>query len=271
MDTTLDILESKAIDAALEGRWDEAIKYNEEILNKDKNNVDALLRIGFAFLQLKEYKKAKKYYKRVVNIQPNNHIATQNLKKINLIIKEREANNTKKKSFHLDPNLFLDVPGKTTTVNLVNLGQKKTLVDLSTGEEVTLRIRRKKVEARTQDDDYIGALPDDISKRLILFIKAGSEYKAYIKEASLNEIKVFLKEIKKGKSVKDNISFPEDLGENILQLEEEAEENNEKENKEEEETKDSIEGLAENLHEQEKDYIPFISSDSSSSDDEGEE
>ena len=153
------------------------------------------------------------------------------------------------------------MPGKTRTVSLVNLGQKQVLAKLSIGEKVELKIRKRRVEARTEKGEYIGALPDDLSKRLILFMNAGSKYVAYIKDASLKEIILFIKEISKGRKVARFISFPDDMRKNIEYLEkilegkeEEGEEIKEEAEEEEVEPEEveNIEELAEKLDEYEE-------------------
>jgi hypothetical protein len=48
-------------------------------------------------------------------------------------------------------------------------------------------------------------LPDDIARRLIKFMKAGSTYEAYVKSANPHKVSVFIKEIKKAKNLKTNL------------------------------------------------------------------
>ncbi|GIW63566.1 MAG: hypothetical protein KatS3mg091_368 [Patescibacteria group bacterium] len=210
-------LEQLAIQSALENNWNKAIEYNEQILNTDPNNLDALLRLGFAAFQANDLNKAKSAYKKILELRPHNPIAKEKLKQINILIKEKKSissNNLK-----LDPNMFTDVPGKTKTIKLINLGQKNVLAKLNTGEKLNINIRKRRVELRNNEDEYVGALPDDLSKRLILFLNADSVYEVYIKEANLKDVTVFIKEISKGKKIERFISFPEDLHKNIDSLE----------------------------------------------------
>lgn len=253
-------LEVKAIDAALKNDWNKAIKINFEIVKASPKNLDALLRLGFAFMQKGEYAQAKITYKKALEIQPNHPIAKEKIQQLNVLL-EKKAKVAKRSKLLLDPNLFADVPGKTRSVELVNLGQKHILAKLSIGEPVELKIRRRRVEIRTKEGEYIGALPDDLSKRLILLMNAGSKYEAFIKEASLKEIIVFLREISKGRKVARFISFPDDMRKNIEYLEkilegkiseEELEEKLEEEEEEEEEEPEDIEKLAEELDEYEE-------------------
>jgi len=71
---------------------------------------------------------------------------------------------------------------------------------------------------RTESDEYIGALPDDLSKRLIQFMKAKCIYSAYIKESTLTKVVVFIREEKKGKALSNHVSFPQNSQKNIDQI-----------------------------------------------------
>lgn len=201
------LIETQAIDAAIASNWERAIDLNKQILAQDKNNLGALLRLGFASLQNNQLEDAGKAYRKALRIQPKHILAMENLERIEILLKQSTGEKKKTKK-NLDPTIFLDIPGKTKTVQLSNLGQKQHLADLYIGEEMDLKNKKRRLEVRTIDGDYIGALPDDICKRLSFFLEKGSEYKTFIKEASLSRIIVFIKEIMKGEEVKGYISFP---------------------------------------------------------------
>ena len=206
----LDFLEQQAVDAAIGADWKDAISFNKKIFKMDTNNLAAQLRLGFAYLQLSNYKDAKTAYRKALRIQKGNQIAEENLERIK-ILEVRGGKKILKKGVKLDPNLFLELPGKTKSSTLVNLGQKNALAHLVIGQQVELKPKKRKIEVRTDTKDYIGALPDDLSKRLLLFTKAGSQYSAFIKEVSLNKIVIFIREDKKGKKVLRYASFPRNI------------------------------------------------------------
>lgn len=254
-------LEEKAINSALNQDWKKAIFYNKQILKIDKENLDACLRLAFALMQTGDYEKAKKFYKKALKIQPHHPTAIENLNRINIIL-SKSQNKTLTKEVNLDPNLFLEIPGKTKTVSLVNLGQKDILAKLSIGEKVTFRIRKRRVEIRTLNGEYIGHLPDDLSRRLQILIKAGSKFIAYIKEASFNKVIVFIKEEKRGKKVlkylpfqiSKTIDFEKRIKKDLEEIEDSEEIEEDKEL-----TEADLEELAEELINEEKleDYLTF--------------
>ena len=205
--TPSDILEQQAIDAAINGSWQQSTLHNKQILKNDPHNIDACLRLGYAYLQLSNLKEAQKYYRKALRIQPKNNIATEHLEKIQILEKKKKAK-IKNNNNKFAPDLFLEIPSKTRTIQLVNLGKKEDLAALSVGVEVRLKVKKRRLEVRSVDNEYIGTLPDDISKRLLYFIKESSRYKTFIKEIDLSQVAIFIVEITKGKRVKHYPSFP---------------------------------------------------------------
>ncbi len=249
----LQILEQQAINAAIKNNWQEAVRLNEQIIKQDKNIVDAYLRLGFAQMQLGNIADAKKWYKKAQKLQPSNYIIKENLERIQ-ILETGKPTTTAGKTVSLDPYLFLETPGKTKTISLVNLGQKNVLAQLTIGQEILLLPKKRKIEIRTKDKEYVGSLPDDISKRLTILMKAGSVFSTHIKSANLNNVIIFIKEEKKGKKVQRYTSFPANIQARLGEISQEEEGHEE----ETEELSDSdLDRLAEILTTEDKDYLPY--------------
>lgn len=214
----IDVLEQQAVDAAMNQEWKEAVVFNERILKIDDKNLGACLRLGFTHFRSKNNKEAKKYYQKALHIQPKNQVALENLERLKVLGERSTRKATPAQSAALNPSLFLEIPGKTKSAQLVNVGQKKDLAELVIGQEVELKLKKRKIEARTESGSYVGCLPDDLSKRLIFLIKAKSRYVAYIKEANLNRAVLFIKEELKGKKVSHFLSFPQNIQTNMEQM-----------------------------------------------------
>lgn len=245
--------EKQAINNAMNGQWEEAIKLNESIIKIDKKNIEAYLRLGFANLQLNKIKKAKQFYLLALKIQPNNGFVKKNLEKIKILdSKKLISSNTTP----LDPLLFVDIPGKTKTVSLVNCGPKSVLAKLTVGQKAFLIVKKRRVEIRTEGKEYVGCLPDDLSKRLAIFIKNGGIFSVYIKETSLKSITILIKEEKKGAKMMKFVAFPSDLSVNLSRMESSSGEEISDDEAEEISLLD-LEKLAENLNNEEKEYLPF--------------
>lgn len=195
-------IKNQAIQTALQGNWTEAIILNKGLIKENPEDIDALNRLALAYTIVGKIKEAKSAYQKVVNIDPLNSIALRNLKKLkdkNLKITPLNGN------YHIN-NQFLEEPGKTKVIELINIAQPKVVEGLRMGQSLTLSIKRLKIFAQEQNQ-YIGVLPDDIAKRLIKFIKAGAIYDAYVKAANAHKVSIFMKEIKRAKRYKDQPSF----------------------------------------------------------------
>lgn len=254
--TDLEIIEQRAVDAAINQKWREAIALNKKIITTDKKNLRSYLRLGFAYIQTGHLEDAKKSYKKALKLQPSSQLAQDNLERIK-ILASRGNKKKIKKELKLDPNLFLDLPGKTKSVALVKLGQKNILAQLIIGQEAYLKPKKRKIEIRTKSGEYIGSLPDDLSRTLFIFIKGGNLYSAFIKEVSLSRVVVFIKEDKKSKRFIKYASFPKNIQGDIAKLSSE-EDLPEAPEDDEDIVKSELENLAENLttHD-DKEYLPY--------------
>jgi tetratricopeptide (TPR) repeat protein len=192
-------IKSQAIQTALVGDWENAITLNKSILLEEPNDIDTLNRLAFAFLSQGNIKDAKKLYEKVLLLDLQNPIAIRNLKRL-------EDPSTKRTNFHIN-NMFIEESGKTKIIELINVTDKKIISNLRSGEKLTLCIKRMKIFALDQDNQYIGMLPDDLCKRLIKFINVGNKYEAYARTVESNKITIFIRELKRIKRYKDQPSF----------------------------------------------------------------
>lgn len=192
-------LKTQAIQTALIGDWPTAINLNQLILQEDPEDIDTLNRLAFAFLSSGSPKDAKKLYEKVLSLDKQNPIAIRNLKRVNDV-------NGKKVSITIN-NLFIEEPGKTKVMDLINIADKKIISYLRCGEKLELRIKRSKLFAYDLENQFIGMLPDDTCQRLIKFINAGNEYEGYVKTVDNNKVSIFIRELKRVKKFMNQPSF----------------------------------------------------------------
>jgi tetratricopeptide (TPR) repeat protein len=194
-------LVKQSIQSALEGNWEKAIKINKEIIAIEEENIQAINRLAFAHLQQGNYKEAISFYKRVLKLDPCNPKAEKNLARANKFLNYKTQNNTKSKPTS-KPSAFIKEPGTTKQVPLVNTATESILYQLCVGQTVLLIFKRRAVEIRTKNNEYVGALPDDISFHLRNLTRKGNKYEAYIKVIETPYVQIFIKEVKRGKRVK---------------------------------------------------------------------
>lgn len=204
------ILYQQAIDAALDSRWDEALKINKKIIKLDPQNVDALNRQAKAYLELGKTNLAKKYYSESLKFDPYNPIAIKNLK----IIKSFKSKGQVYVSnghdhTRLSPSLFLQEPGKTKIVNLLKVAEPQKLSQAFCGMRVGMVIKNRKITIVDTNGNYLGVLPDDISHLLLRLFKGGNKYDLFIKSVRVNSLSIIIKEIFRSKRFKNQPSFLE--------------------------------------------------------------
>ena len=66
----------KAIQLAMQNKWQEAADLNRQILSQFPDDVDTLNRLGKALMELGQYADARDQYQRATKLDPSNGIAT---------------------------------------------------------------------------------------------------------------------------------------------------------------------------------------------------
>jgi len=200
-----DTLARRAILAALANNWQSALKVNLEILENFPDDTEALNRLAKAYLQLGRLDMATSCSERVLLLDPLNSIAE---KCLNKCVALRQNGVYMPKQYGISDSLFLEIPGKTKIVSLINLCESTILAQLDAGDSVNLVPRMHKVAITTPADLYIGRLPDDLASRVIYLVRCGNEYETYIKSVTEIDVKVFIKETKKSEASGQIHSFP---------------------------------------------------------------
>lgn len=191
--------QTDAIQAALLGDWAKAIQINQDLLNENPSDIDTLNRLAFAQASQGMTKEAKATYQKVLNLDARNPIATKNLKRLSSL----GSGNTPAPM----NNIFIEEPGKTKVVDLINLADSKVLIPLRFGEKLTLSVKRMKIFVSDRNKQYIGSLPDDLGKRLMVFLEGGNQYEAYVKTVDAHRVTVLIKEIVRASQFKNQQSF----------------------------------------------------------------
>ena len=141
MSLSLAVLTKKAIDASLEQKWKEAIELNSEILKVYPNNLDAKIRLGRCYLQVKDFNRAKKIFKEVLSIDPINSLALKNLE-----LAKNQKTETNGSSQSLSTKSLLKEPSTTCedTIPVKTKALKKD--DFVSGEEILFKAKKKEIE-----------------------------------------------------------------------------------------------------------------------------
>jgi len=180
-------LSKQAIQAALACDWQSAIDLNLKLIEKEPENTQALNRLAYAYLQTEKPKKAKKVYNSILKLDPNNPLASKHL----LRLKDKSVTNKKPPT---NGQIYIEEPGTSRVVELVNLAHKDILKQITLGIKAQHKIGKKKIEIRSESGEYIGSLPDDVSFHMRKLSEKGNKYDVFIKEVEDSSVSVYIRE-----------------------------------------------------------------------------
>jgi hypothetical protein len=194
-------LKQAAIQAAKNADWAQAILLNQEIIDTYGNDLEAMNRLGLAFLKSKKIKEAKKIFNQVLSLDSSNIIANKHL------------NSLKNKEISADiifdqNNDFIEEPGKSKIVSLHRLTNKEQLKKIKIGQACFLQLKNRYISITDEHNKHIGALPEDISFRLSRLISNGNQYRCVIYKVNDKQCLVQIKETVRSKKNEQTISFP---------------------------------------------------------------
>lgn len=216
-DSTSSNIHHQAISAALEARWDDALKLNKKIVKLDPQSVDALARLARAYMEMGRFNLAKKYYNEALKYDPYNPIASKNLK----IIKSFKSNGQPKNGNghgKLSSSLFLQEPGKSKIINLLKVAEPQKLSQAYCGMQVGAAVKNRKITIVDEEGTYLGVLPDDICHHLMRLLKGGNKYEFFIKSVRVNSLSLLIRETFRSKRFKNQPSFLENSSSPHLEM-----------------------------------------------------
>lgn len=197
-------LQKQAVEAAKLGKWQEAIDLNQEILEENPCNINALNRLALSQMQLSLLKEAKETLCKVLELDKHNKIALKNLEKAKKKQKGKIAQFSQCSS-------YIEEPGKAKVIELIRLTEKKNLKKCAVGQECILDPKSSFISVNiAEDNGYLGTLPKEISVRLINLINGGNEYQCIIHsiESDQEKCRVYIEESKVSPKNQGKTSFP---------------------------------------------------------------
>ena len=181
-------LEKQAVKAAVASDWSLARDLNLQILEIEPQDVDAKVRLGKAYLELRDYAKAKKYFKEVLSIDPINTVAQKNYQ----LAKEEKHSPIAQngfKSLIKEPATYVEVQAeiiaKGFTAEKIAIGATFNLKVLANQTKVLYEYKDQKIElaiivdkkiqrrlkmGKEQDAMFTGTFVKGIDKEITVLI-----------------------------------------------------------------------------------------------------
>jgi DNA-binding SARP family transcriptional activator len=204
---TIQIIEHDAIDHALAGRWEEAVKANLEGTAIDVTDIGCHNRLAKAYLELSRYKDARASLEKTLEIDPGNKVANRQLERLSQLgnggVVRRTLGGAPTNS-----DLFISDPSCSTVSKLKKIAQPEQLATISAGDRLKLQIGDAIVTVQTVNGDYVGTMEVRIGARLRKMVAIGKQYEILAVKSSDSEVLVMVREIKRQLRQDVIASFP---------------------------------------------------------------
>lgn len=189
----------------MQGRWREAVAANQNLIESFPDDVSAYNRLGRAYTELGEFSRAREAYSRAIELDPYNAIAQKNLNRLSHLDEVAVDLNDDP---YVEPQHFIEEPGKAGVVDLYHLGPPQVLAKMVAGDKVYLRVDGAGLVVENGRGEYLGQVGSKDGQRLIRLIEGGNRYTAAIVSAAADRVTVIIREIYQEPSQADRPSFP---------------------------------------------------------------
>jgi tetratricopeptide (TPR) repeat protein len=224
----------EAIDLAMQGRWQDAVAINKEIIKDFPDNVDACNRLGRAYMELGQYSQAREAYGRAVELDPYNAIANRNLRRLSDL---KEPVGLEVETDRVEPHHFIEEIGKAGVISLYELAPKEIRARMVAGDKVYLKVGGSMLTVENSRGEYLGRVEPKHAQRLARLMLGGNQYTAAVVRSTVDMMTIIIREIYQHPSQAGKLSFPPKgmaevrpyVSDNIFKLDAELEEDSEEE------------------------------------------
>src|SRR5436190_24156404 len=127
----------QAVSFAMQSRWAEAAELNRQLIDAYPKDLEAHNRLGKSLMELQKYDEAREAYNHTLRIDPTNGIAQKNLQRLEKLMEESIEYDIS--TAPVDPSLFIEETGRTTTTSRVELAPADVRAKMSAGDVVERR------------------------------------------------------------------------------------------------------------------------------------
>jgi Tetratricopeptide repeat len=200
----------KAIQLAMQNRWQEAVELNRQIIELFPKDVDSHNRLGKALMELAQYADAREAYGEAARLDPTNTIAAKNLSRLATLAEEQAAAGvaTAPSPTPVDPRLFIEESGKTAVTDLLDVPPFEAIAALTAGDALELEIKAGVVQLVTPTAQVVGQLEPKIAQRVTRLTEMGNRYSAAITSIDETHVRIIIREAFRHPSMGSRPSFP---------------------------------------------------------------
>jgi len=198
-----------AVESAMKSDWARAIQINSEIIEKFPWDLESYNRLGKAYSERGQNKKALQAFQCALVISPNSPIANKNMKRL-----EKIATGKTKKAVPITSSnrSFIEETGRTGVTKLVNIPRSFNVGDLVAGHSVDLIPADRGMRILGEKGLEIGSIEPKLALRLKKLVEGGNTYSANITSAGDDGVTVIIRETYRHPSQLNKASFPAKSG-----------------------------------------------------------
>ncbi len=201
--------------AALDGRWEEVLELNQQIVERQPRDAEAHNRLGRALLALDRIGPAIEAYSNALRADPANMIARRNLQRLELLrhrppsaeaLADGDTATVMPRTA-----VFIEEVGKTWVDELVNPAPPELLAEVLPAEQLQLAVEDGRLVVHRQDGRRLGEVEAKTAERVIGLMAGGNRYEVYALGLSAHSIRVILREVHRDPTQATTISFPRQI------------------------------------------------------------
>lgn len=195
----------QAIQLALDSEWEEAVRVNQDLLDRFGPDPDTHNRLGKALMELGRLEEAQEAYQATLTLNPTNPIALRQLDKL----RERATSKAPLApvSTSLDVKSFTEEPGKTTVTRLIPAPGLDPAT-AAPGDPIEIVVDADQVSVRTGRGASLGVLEPRVAQRLRRLVESGNRYSGAVTHVDGQMVQVILREVYQDPSQAGTTSFP---------------------------------------------------------------
>lgn len=200
-----------AVEFAMKSDWSKAILANSEIIEKFPWDLESYNRLGKAYSEIGQNKKARQAFECALAISPNSAIAKKNMKRL------EKTTAVKRRKEELEPvtvsdRSFIEETGRTGVTKLVNISRSFDMGNLVAGHSVDLITVDRGMRILDEKGLEIGSVEPKLALRLKKLVEGGNTYSANITSAGDDGVTVIIRETYRHPSQSNKASFPAKSG-----------------------------------------------------------
>ncbi len=197
--------------SAIEGRWEDALTINQQIVERSPRDAAAFNRLGKAQLELGNVQEAIDAYSSSLKADPANMIARRNLHRLEQLGGRESEIERREKKLTPRTSVFIQEVGKTWVDEIINPAGIDILADVASGEALELKVTSGRMLVLRSDGVELGEIDPRTAERVIELMAGGNTYEIYALGQSSAGLRIILRETFRDPAQADRVSFPRQI------------------------------------------------------------